>query len=223
VLTPEELRRVCGGILDDLAVLFRSVAAVCNGPPGREPPRLRLLEGIAVVVDNLSQGKPVVAFLDDVHLADASSLEALDYMTRSLANARVLVLVAARQSELAQNPVAAEVLSKLEQDGDLRRRQLSPLGRDALGQLAEQVLQAGRPSEALINWLEQRSLGHPLFALGLLRALQEEGADLTAPQLHRLPEDLGERVAARMQFLDEPALSILELLAVHARRMELTR
>jgi hypothetical protein len=72
-----------------------------------------------------------------------------------------------------------------------------------------------------VDWLEERSRGHPLFALGLLRALQEEGADLTAPRLRRLPEDLGERVVASMEFLDEPALSILELLAVQARRVEL--
>jgi hypothetical protein len=49
--------------------------------------------------------------------------------------------------------------------------------------------------------------------LGLLRALQKEGADLAVPQLRRLPEDLREPVAARVRFLDEPALSILELIA----------
>jgi DNA-binding CsgD family transcriptional regulator len=215
---PDELAELCGGFLDDLAALFRTVAAARGGPPAAEPPRMRLLEGLAVLLENLSRRTQVVLFLDDLQLADASSLEALQYMSRRLSGARVLVLAAARPAELADNHLASEILLGLEQDGLLSRLNLAPLGGDGLRQLAEQVLNARSTSDTLIEWLEERSRGHPLFALGLLRALVDEGADLEAPRLRRVPENLSARVTARLELLDEGDLAVLELLAVHGQR-----
>ena len=56
--------------------------------------------------------------------------------------------------------------------------------------------------------------------LGLLQALLDENADLTAPRLHRLPEGLTERVITRLGLLAEPAHDTLDLLAVLGRRVE---
>src|SRR6266536_3038226 len=71
-----ELSELCGGFLDDLAAVIRSAAAVRGSAPVAEPPRLRLLEGLAVLVANLSRRLPLVVFVDDAHVADASSWEA---------------------------------------------------------------------------------------------------------------------------------------------------
>src|SRR5712692_3976721 len=40
-LPPEEVAEMCGGFLDDLAGLLRSVAGVRRAIPDREPPRIR--------------------------------------------------------------------------------------------------------------------------------------------------------------------------------------
>jgi hypothetical protein len=61
-----------------------------------------------------------------------------------------------------------------------------------------------------------------LYAIGLLRALLDERADLSAPSLRRLPEGLTERVAARVRRLDPPLRDTLELLAVLGRPISLT-
>jgi Predicted drug exporters of the RND superfamily len=84
-LSAEEVGAVCGGFTDDLAGLCRSVAAARGGAPGPEAPRTRLLEGVAVAVGNLAAQAPVIAVLDDAHLADASSWEALHYLSRNAA------------------------------------------------------------------------------------------------------------------------------------------
>ena len=215
---PDELNDLCGGFLDDLASLFRTVAAARGGPPATEPPRLRLLEGLAVLLENLSRRRPVILFLDDLHLADASSIVALEYMSRRLARAPVLVVTAARSDELRANDLAGDILLRLEQDGQLHRLDLTPLGRDSLRRLAEQTLAGGAASDALIAWLEERSRGHPLFALELLRALVEDGSDLETPRLRRLPEGLSARVIARARGLNEDALTVLEVLTVYGQR-----
>jgi predicted ATPase len=218
-LPPNEITELCGGFLDDLAALLHSVAAV-HGSGDREPSRLRLLEGFAVVLSKLARHTPVVVFLDDAHLADASSWEALGYLASTIAEARVLVLAAVRPAELVENPDAVRVLLQLEEDGALRRLELPPLDSVALAELAGAVLD-DLPSPALIEWLAVRSRGNALFALGLLQALLDEGADLSAPALRSLPEELAERVAVRVRNLDETALATLESLAVIGRRVDL--
>lgn len=220
ILPAEEVERLCAGFLDDLARLLRSVAAVRGRGPEHEPPRGRLLEGLAVVLANLAAERPVVIVVDDIHLADPSSLEALHYLAHSCPDARLLVVATARPAELSAEPIAGDILLGLEQEGLLRRLAVDRLHPDDLRDLAEAVV-GDRVPDALVVWLEERSRGNPLYATGLVRALLEEGSDLSAPVLRRLPEALSERVANRLRQFDVPAVALLELLAVLGRRVEL--
>ncbi|MBJ7596830.1 AAA family ATPase [Candidatus Nephthysia bennettiae] len=218
-LQPETVRQLCGSRLDDLSGLLGSVAAVRGGPPEREAPRLRLLEGLTSLLRNLSRVAPLIVVLDDVHLADASSMDALGYLSRNLAGSPVLVIATARPVELARNELARETLLALEQDGLLRRVPLQPLDHGQLRQLAEAVLMGGRAPDALVDWLQDRSLGNPLFAIGLMRSLIDGGGDIERPQLARLPEELGERIQLRLRVLSPSALATLELMAVLGQRV----
>ena len=215
-----ELSRLCRGLLDDLAGLLRSVAVLRGSAPEREAPRLKLLEAIADLLVGLTRGGPVMVVLDDVQLADASSWELLGYLGRTLARAPLLVVMTARPEELAGEAVAQRTILSLQQDGLLSRIEVEPLDRSALAGLVQTII-GRRPPSALVGWLDDRSGGNALFALGLLRALLEEGADLEAPKLRALPEDLAERVRARLAHLEPPAIALLELLAVLGRRVEL--
>jgi class 3 adenylate cyclase/tetratricopeptide (TPR) repeat protein len=218
-LDPVVVTELCGGFLDDLATLLRSVAAARGSVPDQEAPRLRLLEGLAVLVGNCAEHQPVVAFLDDVHLVDASSWEALQYLLHNLPGG-LLVIATARPDELLEQAVAVQVLFGLEQQGFVRRLDLTPLDGSDVGELARTVLDEAPPA-VLIDWLTTRSRGNPLFAHGLLRALVEEGADLSAPTLRHLPEGLSERVTVGLRGLDEPAREVLETLAVLGRQTDL--
>ena len=219
-LSKPDVAALCGGFLDDLASLLRSVAVVRGAAPDREPPRPRLLEGLAVLLANLAEQAPVVVVLDDVHLADASSWDALHYLAGSLSTERLLVVASARPGELAEHTVAQRVLLDLEQVGALHRVDIGPLPSDAVRELSEEVIGAAAEPE-LIDWLGSRAQGNPLFVLGLLQALVEEGADLSRPALRSLPEGLAERVRVRMELLDDSQRSVIEVLAVAGGRVEL--
>ncbi len=211
---------LCAGFLDDLAGLLHSVARARGSAPEREPPRLRLLDGIGAVLRSLAGPAPLLAVLDDIHLADASSWEALQYFARQLSAAPVLVVATARPVELGEQVLANEVLFALEQDGALERVRLEPLDAAGVAALADSVL--GEPAPVgLVAWLDERCRGNPLFAHGLLRALLEEGADLSAPALRRLPEGLADRVKTRIARLDPVAVETLEYMAAMGRRVEL--
>lgn len=225
-LDAERITELCGPWLHDLAGLLGTVRSVAGTPPaptGRE----RLLEGLARLLDRLAVERPVLVALDDVHLSDGSTWEALRFLGRHLAHVPVTVLLTARPSPLDDHPIALETLVGLEEDGHLTRLRLEPLARPEVTELVHEVLRA-EPARAssfvtdpLVGWLMDRSLGHPLFVIGLLRALLEEGADLTAPRLERLPTGLRERVVLDLGGLDPDQRALLDLLAVADRRVDL--
>ena len=141
-LSDAEVVELCGGLLDDLASLFHRVALVRGSVPERDPPLPRLLQGVAGLLGALSQRRPLVVLLDDVHFADASSWQALRYFARHLDDARLLVLATSRPAELAVHDVAAQVLFELDQDALLSRLEVAPLARPGMRELAEAVIGA---------------------------------------------------------------------------------
>ena len=108
----------------------------------------------------------------------------------------------------------------MEQTGVLHRVEIGPLPVEAVRELTEEVIGAAAEPE-LIDWLNSRAKANPLFVLGLLQALVEEGGDLSRPALRSLPEGLAERVRVRMRRLDGRQREIIELLAVAGGRVEL--
>lgn len=218
---PEEVRTVCGTGAADLAALLPAVAAAGIRPPDVEPPRLRLLGGLASLLTELSAAAPLLVTLDDVHWADGSSWEALNYLAHNLTDRPILIVLTARTAELSREQVASSVVLGLEQEGYLTRRTLDPLGSADLRRLAVAATGREQIHDRLVGWLQQRSAGNPLYAAGLLRALLEEGADLDRPALSRLPEDLAERIEVRLRDLTGTARSVLEMLAVAGGRMGL--
>jgi len=215
----DDLLELCGGQVDDLAALLPSVSAAARIQPHGEPPRIRLLGALASLLQRLAARATVVVTLDDVHLGDGSSWEALNYLSRNLNDSRMLILLAARPDELKDHPVAGDVVRALEQEGLLSRIPVGPLQPDDVGDLAGELLQGPVPP-ALVEWLVERAQGSPLFVTGLVRALLEEDADLSRPSLRSLPESLAERVQARLRNLNVGDKATLELLTVIGYRVE---
>ncbi len=145
-LTPDEVTACCGGFVDDLASLLHSVATLPGTKTDREPPRARLLEGLAGLLATLASRRRVIAVLDDLHWADPSSFAALRYLAHNLSSNPVLVLATARPYELAADTLGTEVLLGLEQEGFARRLEVGPIAVEDVGELAASVLNEPAPT-----------------------------------------------------------------------------
>ena len=156
------------------------MAVIRGSLPDREPPLPRLLQGLAALLRNLAAQAAVIAVLDDVHFADASSWEALRYFARHLDDTRLLVVATSRPADLAGQEAAAQALFELDEDEFLRRLEVTPLDRNTTRELAETIV-GQPPPAALVDWVDQRARGNPLYVISLVRALLEEHADLSAP------------------------------------------
>ena len=113
---------------------------------------------------------PLVILLDDLHWADADSLEMLNYLTDQPQPVPIL-FVATYRSEEAQ--VLGSYLPKLRRNRQVDTLLLSALSANDVERLVTAYLGACRIE--LVDYLQQRADGHPLFTVELLNDLKTQG------------------------------------------------
>src|ERR671916_2187393 len=192
-----ERERAPDDLLEDvwLSELGRLLPELRERYPDLAPPtwdeatvKPRLFEAIVRLLEALARRAPVTTFVDDLHWADAATLELLRYAARRLAEdgAPVLLVVAIREEELDRAEDLRSWLSLLERgiplkclelgnlsDGDTLRVLRSLVGdADERQDLSRGLEEFGRRLHAVTD-------GQPLYLLETVRALLERGT-LTA-------------------------------------------
>ncbi|RIK45664.1 MAG: hypothetical protein DCC58_05800, partial [Chloroflexi bacterium] len=170
----------------------------------------------------LAQERPVVILLDDLHWADAASLELLRFIARRLGSAPILLLVTYRSDQVTREHPLYRLVPLLVREALAVRMDLSPLSDDDVRTLVERAYQLP-PAETrdLAAYLQARAEGNPFFLGELLRSLEgtallpEAGrwtlrplADMPVPVLLRQVID------ARIEQLGPEAGSLLTIAAV---------
>ncbi|MEP7136151.1 MAG: tetratricopeptide repeat protein [Chloroflexota bacterium] len=120
----------------------------------------------------VTQQKPVVLILEDLHWADSGSLELLAFLLDSLVKKPVVILAVARSfadGKLAEIASRAGELLHL-RFTDLSLKSLSP---DQSDQLLSQLLKIQNMPEALRTHIVQRASGIPLYLEEILRMLMD--------------------------------------------------
>ena len=174
----------------------------------RTDSRLRLFQEVFRVLQQLSAEQPVVLALEDLHWADASTLDLLAFLAHGVARARVLLLGTYRTEEVGLGAPLQRLVS-----GAIRARaavslELEPLGRDDVEALVR-VSSETRPSDSLVDAIFARSEGNPLFAKELLAATTRGDA--------ALPPVLRDMLLADVARLDANSRAVLRVAAA-ARR-----
>jgi tetratricopeptide (TPR) repeat protein len=175
----------------------------------------RLKLEMAALLDEITRLHPVVLCFDDVHWADASTIDLIGYLARRIENRRLLVVTTYRPSELAQarHPF---VSLKLDLMAHNLCREIAPgfLDETAIDRYVRlQFPDHTFPAE-LSALIHRRTEGNPLFVADLLRDLrrrqiikQENGQwILTAPLPAveaELPPSVRSLIQRKMEALDE--------------------
>jgi ATP/maltotriose-dependent transcriptional regulator MalT len=184
-----------------------------DAPPAQESDagaagQVRLFEALLALLDGLSRVSPTLVVIEDLHWADRSTRSFVSFLARSLSQERVLVVGTYRTDELHRRHPLRPLIAEIDRQPRVRRLELEPLGREAVGEALEDIL--GRtPERELVDRLYMRSEGNPLFVEELLAA----GADGRGP----MPSSLRDALMVRVERLDEHAQELLRLLAVGQR------
>lgn len=139
-----------------------------------------LLEQYANVLRALASERPLVVVVDDLHWADAASVNLLFHLSRRLEGSAVLLVGTYRPNELAPRGTERHPLERVLAEikryaGDVwvDLRADAAGGRDFVNRLLD--TEPNRLGADFREALFRHTEGHPLFTVELLRSLQERG------------------------------------------------
>jgi tetratricopeptide (TPR) repeat protein len=204
----------------ELARLFPEAGALRPLPTSAPSGDPQLFEAVVRLIHRLVGDHPHVLIFEDLHWADEMSLRLLSFVAHRIADRRVLMVVTAREEELADLPGLRTLLEALSRDARHMRLALCPLSRTALASLTRFVTTAVRDPGVLAA-LEQRvwevSEGNPFVALEIVRALEETGP---APKSTLVPLRVTELISNRLDRLDDGVRDLVVVAAVIGREFE---
>lgn len=165
----------------------------------------------------LSNEKPLVVVVDDVHAADMASAGFLLELSHEARKSRLVVIVTLVSD--ANLPVAVQSLHRVA--GQVRLRELDA---SELERLVESIFGPVPHRARLVEWLARTSRGNPGHSRALLQHLVSkqviryaQGGWVLPPELHDedLPPDLEHALRTRLDALPSDARRLAEVLALY--------
>jgi DNA-binding CsgD family transcriptional regulator/tetratricopeptide (TPR) repeat protein len=185
------------GPLHDMAERSREIAALIDRSSRHE-----LFVGF---LEHLSTpGRPAIVVVEDVHWADAATLDLLRFVGRRVGRSHATVLATYRSDEVGSAHPLRAVLGDLATVPAVSRHTLAPLTLEAVAELA-----AGTEVDPVA--LHQRTGGNPFYVTEVL-------ADSSAV----LPDTLRDAVLARYSRLGAGARRVLDVASVVPQAIERT-
>ena len=180
---------------------------------------LRTYDAVTRLLATAAREGPVVLVLEDVHWADAASLQLLSFAAEALAGAPVLLVATSRI--LTDPPEALRVcLAALARQSATRiaLKGLAPAEVQALvGQLTGVTA-----DEELAAVLTERTDGNPFFVIELVRLLAaEERLHAAGARAVEVPDGVGDVLRLRLARLDDDVRQLLCTAAVAGRSFDL--
>jgi DNA-binding CsgD family transcriptional regulator len=171
------------------------------GTPGR------VLQEVTAVLDGLSDRATVVWVVEDAHWADASMLDLLAFAIKAIQQARLLLVVTYRTTDV-RKPMRA-TLSEWARARGTTRIELGGLDHGSVAAQMNGIL--GHPADPrLVAEIFRRSEGNAF-------AVEEMTAAATAAENVPLTDTLRDLMLARVERLSEPAARVVRIAAVGGR------
>ena len=175
----------------------------------------RMKRELAALFEDLSRSRPLVVFLDDLHWADVSTIDILNYLARRFADMRLLILVTYRPSDmaLAQNRFS-NVSADLHPHGLFEHVALDSLAAGDVERYLNLEFPGHQFPPAFASFIHGKTEGTPLFMADLVRYLRDSGCiaehqgkwtlERSIPDLPRdLPESVRSMVSRKIEQLDD--------------------
>ncbi len=171
----------CGAVLGRVVpALWRRAAShtVSAGSGSDESDRSLLFAAVVDLLARASEDSVLVVLLDDLHWADAGSVQLLRHVLTANRSLRVLVIATFRDSDVGADHVLADALAAMHREHGVQRVPIRGLGDDEL--LAFMEVTAGHDMNddgvRLRDVLLAETDGNPFFVGEMLQHLSETGA-----------------------------------------------
>ena len=183
-----------------------------GGPgPGRADAAFAVMHAIQWFATNLAIRTPLLIAVDDLHWVDESSVRALSFLGRRIADLPIAVLVAFRPAEPG---APAALLDELRAQPDAHPIAPAALSTGAVADLVRERLPDADPE--LCDAFHASSAGNPLYLHELLRALSDANSPSPSPAavLAASVPTLADRVERRVARVAPQAPALTAAMAV---------
>ncbi len=151
-------------------------SAFAEGQLARITDQAALVADVRRFLSRLTDERPAIVILEDVHWADPASLDLLRHIGPYVQHRPLLLLITYRSDELATGRLWPQHLPALIRETEGMRLDLDPLDADALRALMATRYHLEPAGESrLLTYLMRKSEGNPLFANEILRTLESAG------------------------------------------------
>jgi class 3 adenylate cyclase len=227
---PAAVRAALGPAAAELAQLFPRLAEDAPAAPAGDPAqaKLRLFESFVTLIDLWARDRGLLLVLEDIHWADSSTRELLDYLARRLARSRVMLLAIHRSDELERRHPLTRMIQVWRRAGLAEAVAVTPMSPPAVAELIAAILDADHVSGDLVALVAARAEGNPFVLEEMLReALDrgdvvrtEAGWERRAGDTLQMPETVREAVLLRLGRLDAEHIEVLRAAAVLGRSFD---
>lgn len=222
---PERLRLQLARGAPELAELLpelRELLGDIPRPAVRDPQalRFRLFDAVAsFLATAAAQERPLLVVLDDLHAADEPSLVLLRFLAGAVADSRMVVLGAYRDTETGPDHALERVLPDLLRERRVTRIPLGGLRRDDVAAYAKMSTGRSVPPQ-LVEAIHGRTAGNALFVVETVRLLTA-AADLESANVGAVvPAGVREAVHRRLERLPDEARRALTVASVLGREFD---
>ena len=197
-------------------------ASMAGLPPASDG-GLPLFESVAELIEQVAARQPLVLVLEDLHWADEMSLRLLAFVSRRIPAWTALLIVTAREEELAGGSMIRRTVEDLSRAPHGTPIVLSPLLRPDTALLVRALTRVGSDGSTVAH-VEERvwamSEGNPFVAVEAMRALDQEslsGGARDEGAMASLPASVRDLVARRLDQLGARSQQLAAVAAVIGR------
>ena len=179
--------------------------------------RLRLFDAILQLVRHASSIQPLLLVFDNLHLAPAQSLDLLAGLLADSADCRLMFTATFRDLPVYRRDPLLSFLSEFRPARTVRELRLDSLSPEETAAFAAHILD-GRASPEVLQEIQERTEGHPLFTREAARLIRHDldlrGAGSNHVWEKKVPAALNVTIQLRVRQMSPAGVAILRLAAV---------
>jgi class 3 adenylate cyclase len=191
--------------------------------------KLRLFEAMIALLRVPADDHGLLLVIEDLHWADASTREMLDYMTRRLRQTRIIVLATYRRDEMHRKHPLAPIVQGWRRSGSATVIELEPLDHVQLASMVRAIFDVNEVTEEFVDFLHERCEGNPFVLEEMLKEAIDRG-DLYRSETGEwerkdlaqlaIPRSVADSILARVERMDPDHADVLRAAAVLGPQFE---
>jgi len=208
-----ELDRLLGPARGQLARLLPELDPAAAPATAQEGSAAQLLEHVLGLITRLAAERPLVLVMEDLHWADRSTQDLVEFLIRALRELKVLLVVTYRSDALHRRHPLRPLVTEWER---VRRVERLHLGRFSREEVAAQLraIRSGPVTTQLADVVYQRSQGNPFLVEEIVGMVESGGNP------YELPPSLRDVLLARTERVSETAQRVLRVASVAGVRVD---